>query len=70
MPGTAHNSLSSFVYLHDCTWRDQWIHHAILHPDVTVPVTPSDRADQVSKRHTAQLHEEGLNIGRDFGIKH
>jgi hypothetical protein len=37
---------------------------------ITVSTIGSDRADQVSERHTAQFRKEGLNSGRDFGIKH
>src|SRR5690349_8086286 len=70
MPGTAHNLCEFLIYLHDCPWRNQWVHHAILHPDVTVSVTWSDCADQVSERDSAQLYKKGLNIARDVGVKH
>src|SRR5579864_9603227 len=42
MPETAHNLCAFLVHLHDCAWRNQWVHHAILHPDVTVPETWPD----------------------------
>jgi hypothetical protein len=70
MPGTAHNLFAFLIYLHDCTWPNHWVHRAILHPDVTVSVTWSDGADQVSERHTAQLPKKKLNIGREVGVKH